>query len=114
MISDNILAIIIVEGKHGEGGCMQKKYVWETADEIDLAVAGRARNIRRRLKMSQQELSKRSGVSLGSLKRFEQTGNISFLSLTKIAVALDAVDGIKALFEDVPYKSIEEVLNEWK
>lgn len=39
---------------------------------------------------------------------------ISFLSLTKIAVALDAVNGIKALFTEVPYQSIEEVINEQK
>lgn len=91
---------------------MMHKMVWETSDEINLEVAKKARKIRKRLKWSQEELSKRSGVSLGSLKRFESTGNISFLSLTKIAVALDAVDGIKALFTEVPYKSIEEVINE--
>ena len=91
---------------------MMHKMVWETSDEINLEVAKNARKIRKRLKWSQEELSRRSGVSLGSLKRFESTGNISFLSLTKIAVALDAVDGIKALFTEVPYKSIEEVINE--
>ncbi len=91
---------------------MMHKMVWETSDEINLEVAKNARKIRKRLKWSQEELSKRSGVSLGSIKRFESTGNISFLSLTKIAVALDAVDGIKALFTEVPYKSIEEVINE--
>ena len=91
---------------------MMHKMVWETSDEINLEVAKNARKIRKRLKWSQEELSKRSGVSLGSLKRFESTGNISFLSLTKIAIALDAVDGIKALFTEVPYKSIEEVINE--
>lgn len=89
-----------------------KKYVWETADEINLAVAGNMRKIRKRRKISQEELSRISGVSLGSVKRFESTGNVSFLSLTKIAVALDAVDGIKALFTDVPYNSIQEVINE--
>ena len=91
---------------------MMHKMVWETSDEINLEVAKNARKIRKRLKWSQEELSKRFGVSLGSIKRFESTGNISFLSLTKIAVALDAVDGIKALFTEVPYKSIEEVINE--
>jgi len=89
-----------------------KKYVWETADEINLEVAKNARNIRRRRKISQEELSRLSGVSLGSVKRFESTGNISFISLTKIAVALDAVDGIKALFTNIPYNSIQEVINE--
>lgn len=37
---------------------------------------------------------------------------ISLLSLTKIAVALGCEGGIKDMFADVPYLSIEEVINE--
>lgn len=91
-----------------------QKYIWETPDEINMIVAKNARNIRKRLGMSQQDLSKMSGVSYGSIKRFESTGNISLISLTKIAVALDATDEIKTLFSNVPYKSIQEVINEQK
>lgn len=89
-------------------------YIWETAEEINMAVASNARNLRKRLGISQQRLSEVSGVSYASIKRFEATGNISFLSLTKIAIALDAVNGIKTIFTDVPYKSIQEVINEHK
>ncbi len=88
------------------------KLAWESAEEIDLALGQRVRNLRKRRKISQQELSKKSGVSLGSLKRFESTGQISLLSLTKIAMALNCVDEIKTLFSQVPYGSIEEVINE--
>lgn len=45
-----------------------KNYVWETPEEIDMALAGRMRNIRRRRGISQQELSRQSGVSYGSIK----------------------------------------------
>ena len=89
-------------------------YLWETPEEIDLIVAANAKRLRKRLGISQQKLSEMSGVSYASVKRFETTGNISFLSLTKIAIALDAVNGIKAIFTDVPYKSIQEVINEQK
>jgi len=34
--------------------------------------------------MSQEEMAERSGVSLGSLKRFENTGKISLDSLLKL------------------------------
>ena len=88
------------------------QYLWETPEEINLIIAENARNLRKRLGLSQQKLSEMSGVSYASVKRFEATGNISFLSLTKIAIALDAVDGIKAIFTEVPYKSIQEVINE--
>ena len=55
-----------------------------------------------------------SGVSYGSIKRFETTGQISLLSLTKLAIALNEVDEIRNLFTDVPYRSIQEVINEGK
>ncbi len=91
-----------------------RKYVWETSDEITMLVANNTRLLRKRLKISRQKLSEMSGVSYGSLKRFEETGNISLLSLTKIAMALDVAGDIKKLFIEVPYKSIEEVINEQK
>ena len=87
-------------------------YTWETAEEINLALAGRLRQIRKRRGISQQQLSDESGVSYGSLKRFETTGQISLLSLTKLAMALDCTEEIKKLFTDVPYLSMEEVLRE--
>lgn len=91
-----------------------EEYIWETAEEIDQKLAGRIRNIRKRRKISQEELSRISGVSYGSVKRFEATGKISLLSLTKLAVALDCADEIRNMFTDIPYRSIEEVINENK
>jgi transcriptional regulator with XRE-family HTH domain len=90
------------------------RYVWETPEEINLVIAENARKLRKRKGITQEKLSSISGVSYGSIKRFESTGNISFLSLTKLAIALDAVNGVKALFTEVPYQSIEEVINEQK
>jgi len=91
-----------------------RKYVWETSDEIIMLVASNTKMLRKRLKISRQKLSELSGVSYGSIKRFEETGNISLLSLTKIAMALDVTEDIKKLFAEVPYKSIQEVINEQK
>ena len=53
-----------------------------------------------------------SGVSYGSIKRFESTGQISLLSLTKIAMALDMADELRSIFTQVPNRNIEEVINE--
>lgn len=86
--------------------------LWETPEEINLALALRIKNIRKRRKISQEELAKLSGVSFGSIKRFESTGQISLISLTRIAVSLNLQDEIKGLFTQVPYLSIEEVLND--
>lgn len=66
-----------------------QQLVWETAEELDQKLAQRVRNIRKRRSISQEKLASMSGVSYGSIKRFETTGMISLLSLTKIAMALD-------------------------
>ncbi|MBQ3253834.1 MAG: helix-turn-helix domain-containing protein [Acholeplasmatales bacterium] len=89
-----------------------QKLTWETADEITINTAKKITKIRKRKSISQQKLEVLSGVSLGSIKRFENTGQISFLSLTKIAMALGCIDEIKNLFDNIPYASIEEVINE--
>lgn len=68
--------------------------------------------MRKRKKISQKQLAARSGVSLGSLKRFEQSGEISLQSLKKIAIALDMENELEGLFDNVPFASIEEVINE--
>ena len=70
--------------------------------------------IRKRRRLTQQDLSERSGVSLGTLKRFETTGQISLLSLTKLAIALGCENEIRSLFDNVVYESIEEVIDESK
>ncbi len=86
--------------------------VWETAEELDQKLADRVRNIRKRRSISQQKLAKMSGVSYGSIKRFETTGQISLISLTRIAMALGIADELRNIFLKVPYRSMEEVLNE--
>ena len=50
----------------------------------------------------------------GSIKRFETTGQISLLSLTKLAMALELADELRDLFTQVPYRNIQEVINESK
>lgn len=68
--------------------------------------------MRKRKKITQKQLAARSGVSLGSLKRFEQSGEISLQSLKKIAIALDMENELEGLFDNVPFASIDEVINE--
>lgn len=60
---------------------MAMEHVWETAEEINRDLAKRLRNIRRRRAISQEKLSRMSGVSFGSLKRFEVSGQVLTLPL---------------------------------
>ena len=89
-----------------------EEFVWETVEELDQKIADRVRKIRKRRSISQVQLADMSHVSYGSIKRFENTGQISLISLTKIANALGIADELRNLFTEVPYRDIEEVLNE--
>jgi transcriptional regulator with XRE-family HTH domain len=80
--------------------------------DINRDIAERMVQLRKRKKITQKELAVRSGVSLGSLKRFEQRGEISLQSLTKLAIALEVEGELEDLFCEVPFASIEEVINE--
>lgn len=88
------------------------KYVWETPTEINKALAERVKRIRKRKGMSRKLLSDRSNVSYASLRRFEETGEISLSSLTKLAVELGLADEIRNLFSNPAYSDISEVLRD--
>lgn len=83
----------------------------KTAPEINSILASRLKAIRKKKGYTQLELSTKSGVSLGSLKRFEQKGEISLLSFTKLVMGLGCEDELLALFNDLPLNSIEEVID---
>lgn len=57
------------------------------------------KQLRKRVKWSQAELAERSGVSLGSIKRFERTGKISLESLLKLLHILDYLEKFDHAFE---------------
>ena len=69
----------------------------------------------RRLSMdlTQEGLAKKSGVSLGSLKRFESSGRISLESLLKLSLVLECLDDFADIAqerEDVAVRSIDELV----
>ena len=83
----------------------------KTWSEINIGIAKRIVLLRKRKKITQKYHAIKSGVSLGSIKRFEQCGEISLQSLTKIAISLDIENELEDLFTEVPFTSIEEVIN---
>jgi len=77
-------------------------------------IAANARERRLSLNLTQEGLSKRSGVSYGVIKKFERTGQISLASLLKLALVLDALDDFKHLFCKKPRRdaSLDDLLKE--
>ena len=64
---------------------------------------------RKAKKLTQKQLAERTGVSYGSIRRFEQTGEISLLSLVKIANALDCLEDFNELFKKPPVTNIRDL-----
>lgn len=83
-----------------------------TPPEITLALAANVRARRKERKLTQSGLAKLSGVSLGSIKRFENGGEISLKSMLNIAVVLGCEEDFLSLFTKKHYASIEDVINE--
>jgi transcriptional regulator with XRE-family HTH domain len=77
-------------------------------------VAERLKRSRLELNLSQAALAAKSGVSWGSLKRFEHTGEISLRNLVLLAVALDSTEEFGLLFGKQQYQSIDELITKNK
>ena len=83
----------------------------KTPKELSRIIASNVRKRRKERKLSMQDLAEKSGVSYGSVKRFESSGEISLLSLLKIATVLDCADGFEALFAEQEIRSIQEIID---
>ncbi len=83
-----------------------------TVSKAQEAIAENMRNQRLATGFTQQGLAKRSGVSLATLRKFEQKGIISLESFLRLAMALDTLeDMVKATeLSVIEYSSIDEVL----
>ena len=79
--------------------------------DIKKSLAQRVRQRRKEGKISQVVLGERSGVSIGSIKRFELTGEISLSSLLRIAAVLGYENDFSELFARKNYQSLDEVIN---
>ena len=82
----------------------------KTPNEIAKSLAEKIKTHRKKLKISQEALAQKSGVSLGSIKRFETKYEIALQSFIKIAIALDLDKDIETLFTQKTYASIDEII----
>ena len=66
--------------------------------------AQRAKALRLEQNITQQELADKVGIAVGTVKRFEKTGEVQFNHLLRIALVLGRLDDFKTLFapEDIP------------
>jgi len=67
--------------------------------DIAQELAERAKDRRLAMNLTQAGFAKRAGISAGTIKRFEKTGQISLLSLLQIALVLGALEEFDGLFK---------------
>jgi transcriptional regulator with XRE-family HTH domain len=87
-------------------------YEWQKLPrQVMVEIAAKEKAIRKQQGMSQKDLADRAGVSLGSLKRFESTGQISLESLLRLALSLKVLDSFELLFPIDPRpKTLEDLM----
>ena len=78
---------------------MKNYSIHKVPSQIQTELAQRFKKLRKSKKITQSELANKSGVSLGSIKRFEQTGQISLESLLKLAHLFDHLEDFNTVFE---------------
>ncbi|MEM9558155.1 MAG: helix-turn-helix transcriptional regulator [Acidobacteriota bacterium] len=84
-------------------------YSLREPDEVATDLAARLRVLRLERGWKQTTLADRSGVSLGSLRRFESTGQVSLQSLLALADALRRLDEFDGLLQPPVARSIDEL-----
>ena len=61
--------------------------------------------------LKRKTLALKSGMSESSLKRFEQTGEISLESLIKISNVLEVKSWVTSILEEEKFESLEAIMN---
>jgi transcriptional regulator with XRE-family HTH domain len=80
-----------------------------------LEMAKRHKMLRKQAGFTQSELARRSGVSLGSLKRFETSGQISMHSLFLLIDVLGRLDDFDTILKPIEnMKEIERLFSDKK
>lgn len=79
-----------------------------TPQSMAQKLAEKEKTSRKQMKLTQKELSVRSGVSYASVRRFENSGEISLFSLLKIANVLGVLEDFDALFTRKAITSLKD------
>lgn len=83
-------------------------------EELSRDAGEAAKRLRLSRNITRDDLAKRSGIPVSTLRRFESTGLAPFLTVVRLAQALGREEEIEALFkadEDLP-DSLDEMLEQ--
>ncbi len=78
------------------------EYIFRTPIEVMRGVAERAKKLRLDKNITQTDLAQRAGIAVGTLKRFERTGEIQFNHLLRVMLVLGRLDEFDNLIVQNP------------
>ena len=81
-----------------------------SSDELAIELAARLKSRRLAQRLTQEGLAQRSGVSLGTLKKFERTGQIALVSFIRLVVALKDEAALGNLLLARKFETLDEVM----
>lgn len=81
-----------------------------SSKDIAAEFSARLKNRRLAQKLTLEGLARRSGVPLGTLKKFERTGQIALLSFIRLVVALKDEAALERLLLAQKFETLDEVL----
>ena len=89
---------------------MEQALLRLTPKEKQLQLADKIKKIRKSEKITQKRLAVLSGVTYSSIRRFEETGEISLNGFNKILFALNLYDVFDQLLSKSIYKTLEDAI----
>ena len=83
-------------------------------EDIAAELAARLKSRRLAQNLTLEGLARRSGVPLGTLKKFERTGQIALVSFIRLVVVLKDEAALEKLLLEQRFESLDEVLGSGK
>ncbi len=83
-------------------------------EDIATELALRLRNRRLALNLTLEGLARRSGVALGTLKKFEHSGRISLISFIRLVITLKDEAALENLLLEQEFETLDDILQSAK
>ncbi|MBL6929685.1 MAG: helix-turn-helix domain-containing protein [Rhodospirillales bacterium] len=85
-----------------------------SSEDMASELAARLKGRRLARKLTLEGLAQRSGVPLGTLKKFERTGRIALVSFIRLVVALKDETALEKLLLEPEFETLEQILGSEK
>ena len=85
-----------------------------SSEDIASELAARLKSHRLTQNLTLEGLARRSGVALGTLKKFERTGRISLVSFIRLVITLKDEAALENLLIEKKFETFDEVLQTGK